>query len=390
MHHSRGSLYNPVSAANIRSYFGLITAGILWLSIGLSHAQLVNVDFNQNNGVGWGGGGPNPGPTMSGAAVLGAAGDLWNGINVSSGTNIALDYASGNASPVTLTFTSGGGYDVYSFGGSTPMAGTAYDALMEDYLFNNGVAQTITLAGLAANAAYNLVLYNAANSGTAGRTTYFTVNGVNKSSTWDGASSTLIPGIDYVNFTSALSDSSGRLVITYQGDGTAEGDVDGLQIQAAPLTIAATYDGTNVTVSFPTESGLSYQAEYMTSLANAGWSALAAPVSGNGKVETVKDLANGSRRFYRVLVSTNPPNPVSWLHTSGTNLVNASGAVVQLKGLNLGGWFIMEKWMCPLDNSGNLPDTYSAITNLDHRFGSKSAATSPMLLLATTSSHLRT
>ena len=369
MHHSRRSLFKPVSLSKIRSHWGAITASILWLSISLSRAQLVNVDFNENDGVGWGGGGPNPGPTMSGAAVLGAAGDLWNGIDVSSGTNIALSDVNGNASPVTLTFTSGGGYDVHSFGGSTPFAGTGYDALMEDYLFNSGVAQTITLAGLATNAAYNLVLYNAANSGTAGRTTYFTVNGVSKSGTWDGASSTLIPGIDYVNFTCAMSDSSGKLVITYRGDGTAEGDVDGLQIQAAPLTIAATYDGTNVMISFPTQAGLSYQAEYMANLTDAGWSGLAAPFSGNGQVATVNNLATGGSRFYRVQISPNPPNPVSWLHTSGTNLVNASGTVVQLKGLNLGGWFIMEKWMCPLDNSGNLPDTYSAITNLDHRFG---------------------
>src|SRR5580693_8702725 len=59
---------------------------------------------------------------------------------------------------------------------------------------------------------------------------------------------------------------------------------------------------------------------------------------------------------------------LSMLHTSGRSIVNASGQVVQLQGVNLGGWFIMEKWMCPLD-SGSLPDTYSAITNLDMRFG---------------------
>ncbi|HEV7925750.1 MAG TPA: hypothetical protein VGR14_10355, partial [Verrucomicrobiae bacterium] len=198
----------------------MITASVLWLSLSLAPAQLLNVDFNENDGVGWGGGGPNPSPTMSGAAVLGAAGDLWNGMDVSSGTNIALNYANGNASPVTLTFTSGGGYDVNSFGGSTPFASTSYDALMENYLFNSGMQQTITLAGLATNAAYNLVLYNAANSTAGGRTTYFTVNGVSKSSTWDGVSSTLVPGIDYVDFSCAMSDSSGKLVIAYRGDGT--------------------------------------------------------------------------------------------------------------------------------------------------------------------------
>jgi len=61
-------------------------------------------------------------------------------------------------------------------------------------------------------------------------------------------------------------------------------------------------------------------------------------------------------------------NAQSLLHTSGRNIVNANGNTVQLRGVNLGGWFIMEKWMCPLD-SGSLPDTYSVIQELDNRFG---------------------
>jgi endoglucanase len=59
---------------------------------------------------------------------------------------------------------------------------------------------------------------------------------------------------------------------------------------------------------------------------------------------------------------------MSMLHASGTNIVDANGGVVPLRGVNLGGWFIMEKWMCPLD-SGSLPDTYSVIQTLDNRFG---------------------
>ena len=58
----------------------------------------------------------------------------------------------------------------------------------------------------------------------------------------------------------------------------------------------------------------------------------------------------------------------SMLHASGRSIVNANGQVVLLQGVNLGGWFIMEKWMCPLD-SGSLPDTYSVIQMLDQRFG---------------------
>ena len=59
---------------------------------------------------------------------------------------------------------------------------------------------------------------------------------------------------------------------------------------------------------------------------------------------------------------------LSMLHASGRNIVNANGQVVQLQGVNLGGWFIMEKWMCPLD-SGSLPDTFSVMQMLDNRFG---------------------
>ncbi len=59
---------------------------------------------------------------------------------------------------------------------------------------------------------------------------------------------------------------------------------------------------------------------------------------------------------------------LSLLHTSGRSIVNANGQVVLLQGVNLGGWFIMEKWMCPLDR-GSLPDTYSVIQMLDQRFG---------------------
>jgi endoglucanase len=358
----------PNKAIKLSRLLGILLGGITCFSVSLLQAQLINVDFNQNDGVGWGGGGPNPGPTMSGAAVLGKAGDQWNGINVSGGGGVSLVYADDSPSAVKMTFISGGGFDVNSFGGSTPFASTSYDSLMEDYLYNAGTNRTISLSGLAANSAYDLVLYNAANSSAAGRTTYFIVNGITKSSVWDGSSSTLIAGVDYVEFRSALSDGAGNLVMAYNGNGSAEGDVNGFQIQAAPLKLSASYNGLNVSVSFWTQSGLSYQIQYKTNLADASWSLLGGPVSGSDGISSVSDTSSRNSRFYRVQATTNSTAVLSMLHTSGTNIVNASGSIIQLRGLNLGGWFIMEKWMCPLD-SGILPDTYSAITNLDSRFG---------------------
>jgi endoglucanase len=56
------------------------------------------------------------------------------------------------------------------------------------------------------------------------------------------------------------------------------------------------------------------------------------------------------------------------LHASGRAIVDAAGSTVPLRGVNLGGWFVMEKWMAPLD-SGSLPDTYAVIQELDTRFG---------------------
>ncbi|HEV2329971.1 MAG TPA: carbohydrate-binding protein [Verrucomicrobiae bacterium] len=67
-------------------------------------------------------------------------------------------------------------------------------------------------------------------------------------------------------------------------------------------------------------------------------------------------------------VSSSSGGALSMLHASGTQIVNASGAPVQLKGVNLGSLLVMEGWMCPLD-SGGLQDNYSVIQELDNRFG---------------------
>jgi endoglucanase len=328
--------------------------------------QLIDVNFTQNSSAGEGG--PSPGPTMSGAAALGSAGDLWNGLSGASGSGISLIYSDGSNSPVSMAFTSGGGYNVYDYSGSTPFIGTPYNALMETYLYNDGVPQTITLSGLQTNSAYSLALYNAANSGAAGRTTYFTVNGTTLSSTWNGSNSTLITGIDCVYFALVVSGSNGSLVINYTGNSTAEGDINGFQIQSSPFVINVACTGSNVTLSFVTLSSFSYQVQYKTNLTNASWIPLGGLISGNNALQQVGDLPNGNIRFYRVEASSNPVPALSLLHTSSTSIVNSNGNIVQLKGLNLGGWFVMEPWMCPAD-SGGLPDTYSIITELDSRFG---------------------
>ncbi len=56
------------------------------------------------------------------------------------------------------------------------------------------------------------------------------------------------------------------------------------------------------------------------------------------------------------------------LRTSGLSIVDANGNPVRLRGVNLGGWMVMEPWMTPADSSG-LPDEYSILQKLDSRFG---------------------
>jgi hypothetical protein len=252
---------------------GVFSAGIIFLSAGLLQAQLIDVDFNYN---GFG----SLGPTMSGAAVLGAAGDQWNGINVAGGSGISLIYVNGSSSPVKMTFTSGGGY--YA-NGASPFASTSYSALMQDYLYTTSGAKTITLSGLATNSTYNLVLYNAADNAAAGRTTSFTINlafsniGISQSSTWNATSSTLISGVDYVQFTSALSDGSGNLVFSYSpGAGSSEGDIEGFQIQLIP----------SVTITNPPVSFSSFTAPANVNIAAS------ATISG-GTVTNVQFFNNG-------------------------------------------------------------------------------------------------
>lgn len=62
-----------------------------------------------------------------------------------------------------------------------------------------------------------------------------------------------------------------------------------------------------------------------------------------------------------------------FLHTSGTNIVCGSGKVIALNGVNLGGNWVFEKWMSPLDSTVSDDRTMKAI--LYRRFGQTRAET---------------
>lgn len=242
---------------NLLMIFGVMGA----VGLGRVQAQLLEVNFIDDSvNVAYGGGNVPAPAAMSGAAVIGSPGDLWNGLggfaysaypNGATFTSGTLLYANGSASGITLSLSAPSGtYDANAAGFNnhslfswasladeqndigypyTPWAG-----LMASCLAANSTAATgfVTLRGLAPGGVYNLYTYNASdqNEG-AGRTSTFTVNGVTQTSTYSYQTN-LVKGADYLEFTNVVADSTGTLTINFGDLIDSESDFNGFQLQA--------------------------------------------------------------------------------------------------------------------------------------------------------------
>ena len=69
---------------------------------------------------------------------------------------------------------------------------------------------------------------------------------------------------------------------------------------ATPGLISATLSGGNIVLSFPTESGFSYQVQHKGNLTDSSWNNLGNAVAGDGTSKSVSDPATGVKRFYRL------------------------------------------------------------------------------------------
>ena len=143
----------------------ILTASLA-LQVSVSAQVLINFDFDRNrNGFG--------GDTVTGAAVLGASGDFWNGLTATSdgaiSPAIALNDASNASSGLTLESTSfksfwtegqSGGGQV----GATLDASSAAQTLRYDWLRGDGTT-TLTLSGFNVGDDYKLILYGGQTGG---------------------------------------------------------------------------------------------------------------------------------------------------------------------------------------------------------------------------------
>jgi endoglucanase len=62
-----------------------------------------------------------------------------------------------------------------------------------------------------------------------------------------------------------------------------------------------------------------------------------------------------------------------FLKTHGNEIRDAKGRVVWLRGVNLGGWLVLEPWMSPVDSSGTIKCDHSVRETLTTRFGAETA-----------------
>lgn len=199
------------------------TVAFMSIALQVQAQPILNIDFNQKSN-------PDP-PLMSGAAVIGSDGDIWNGVKSESGTTPALSYNDGTLSAITLTHVTGQTFST-DISTQSPFDGTADYNLMRDYYFDSSGSdsETLSLNNLTPNGFYDIYFYSGAN--TNGRETDFTVDSQNKTATFSNAFNTFEENVNYVLFESVQVDGSGDLVFTFSS--STEPNLNGLQLIAIP------------------------------------------------------------------------------------------------------------------------------------------------------------
>jgi hypothetical protein len=90
---------------------------------------------------------------------------------------------------------------------------------------------------------------------------------------------------------------------TFQMVGDGQEHVNFFMLEVAnPVTLTASISGTNILLSFPTQTGFNYSLSYKNNLTDPSWTPLGSSVTGNGMIQTMSDGISVNHRFYRLTI----------------------------------------------------------------------------------------
>jgi hypothetical protein len=211
-------------------------AACLAFAANTARADLINVDFGSY------------GTAMSGAAMVGSAGDTWNKISSSVTSSPLVNSAGVTVSGVTMTVSNASGYTCCYYGSANhspfAMDNSLYN-LMSDYLYVKGNnTATITLSGLAAGT-YELYVYSEADTGIDARsreTQYTVATSSTTTSVVVGPSNnatTLTQGANYEILEIVVGSDKTVTISVASAIANGEADVCGFQLQSVPEPASA-------------------------------------------------------------------------------------------------------------------------------------------------------
>ncbi len=215
----------------------LLAAGTAFLGTSRTQAQsrLFDVDCNQTSNN-------NAANTYSGAAVLGAAGDFWNGVSGPSGTAFTVQSTTQTGSTITFTNNSIANTFIDTAGTTSNPA-----LLMQDYFYNQGsTTGSISISGLTAGYTFSLVLFGAGDEvGQGSKYSLGGATGGNSGLTLQttGTDRNIANGIGdaYNTFTGTIS-PGGMLTVTIATNGTTQYSIlNGFQLQVTPVPEPSTW-----------------------------------------------------------------------------------------------------------------------------------------------------
>ena len=200
---------------------------VLVASSNLAHGVLYNVDFNGNSF-----GSPNA--TFSGAAVVGASGDFWNGVDGTPAV-LALVPAISGSPTITMTPSLPAGSGTYAENSASPFFGTTFADLMgaHIYLSNPTAAPIFTFSGFEPGTPFSLTIYTVGDPDT-GKGGTFSTNGGAPQSNVITTANTFTNNSNYVVL-SGTTTGAGEVVLSGNLSSGNEYLINGFQLDGTPV-----------------------------------------------------------------------------------------------------------------------------------------------------------